>query len=276
MQQDKTHPSQARGPGQPGAGWPVWPTPDDENLRQLARALTPFVRFLGPGIICAVTEDNRRMRADWSSRLEELGIDPATYLWEGSPCAFPGVRRHAGTKEIAVFKQKASASAEVPPQCLTLDDNDYPKHLWAFTFTRKKWQKRGPDGYQLAHLLDHKEFRNRWCKELDIPPGATVPKPHGLFASAANLAYVPAAFLKPTDFSSKLRSLIQRRAQQLYGEICHIVPPPLAVKTCEDPEWSLDSFEWGAPVGETDNVPEFLEFRRKRMEQLFNKRYQRK
>lgn len=172
-----------------------------------------------------------------------------------------------------MFRQRATAD-EVPAQCLALDDNDYPKHLWAFAFTGKPFRKRGPDGYQLAHLYDHKEHGNRWRDELDFPPDAKEPEPlHGLFTSAANSSYVPSAFLRPTDFSPRLRSLIQRRALQLYGDMCCIVPPPFAAKPCEDPSWSLGSFQWSTPVGSMDNVPDFLEFRRVRMEELFDKRH---
>ena len=264
---------QVRRTRQEVADWPAWPTPSDGDLLELARAMTPFVRFLDPGIVYAVTEDNRRMGADWSSRLEALGIDSAIYLWEGSPCAFPGVRRYAGSTENAVFRQRASAD-EAPAQCLALDDNDYPKHLWAFAFTGKPFRKRGPDGYQLAHLFDHKEHGNRWREELDILPSAEEPVlPYGLFTSAANSAYVPGAFLRPTDFSPRLRSLVQRRALQLYGNICRIVPSPLAVKACEDPNWALDNFRWSAPMGGMDSVPDFLEFRRERMGELFDKRH---
>ena len=255
------------------ADWPLWSMPKDEDLLELARTMTPFVRFLDPSIVYEVVEDNRRMGADWSSRLEALGIDPLIYLWEGSPCAFPGVRRYTGSTEIAVFRQRAPAD-EVPPQCLALDDNDYPKHLWAFVFTGKPFRKRGPGGHQLAHLLDHKEHGNRWREELDGLPGAREPVlPYGLFTSAANSAYVPGAFLRPTDFSPTLRSLIQRRALQLYGNMCRIVPPPMAVRPCEDPNWELDKFRWNAPVGGMDNVPDFLEFRRERVEELFERRY---
>ena len=264
--------SQARRSRRPAADWPLWPAPSDEDLHELARAITPFVRFLDPGIVYAVVEDNRRMGADWSSRLDALGIDPAIYLWEGSPCVFPGVRRHAGSAEIGVLRQPAAAD-NVAPQCLALDDNDYPKHVWAFAFTGKPFRKRGPDGYQLAHLFDHKEHGNRWRQELDMPPDATAPVlPYGLFTSAANSAYVPGPFLRPTDFSPNLRSLMQRRALQLYGSICRIVPPPLSVRPCEDPDWSLDGFHWSAPVAGMDNVPDFLAFRRRRLEELFDRR----
>ena len=222
---EKRQPRQGRSP-QSRAQWPAWPQPKDEDLLELARAMAPFVRFLDPGIVGAVVEDNRRFGGEWSTSLEALGIDPAIYLWEGSPCAFPGVRRYAGSTEIAVFRKRAESS-EAPPQCLSLDDNDYPKHLWSFVFTGRPFRKRGPDGYQLAHLFDHKEYGNRWRDELDAPPGVEEPVlPYGLFTSVANSVYAPGAFLRPTDLSPRLRSLIQRRTQQLYGDICCLVPPP--------------------------------------------------
>ena len=264
---------QLRRTRRPEAHWPVWPQPSDEDLLELAQAMAPFVRFLNPGIVRAVAEDNRRLGAEWSSRLEALGIDPAIYLWEGSPCAFPGVRRYAGSTEIAVFRKRA-APDEVPSQCLDLDDNDYPKHLWAFVFTGKPFRKHGPEDYQLAHLFDHKEHGNRWRSELNLAPGMDEPASlYGLFTSAANTVYAPGAFLRPTDFSPKLRGLIQRRALQLYGNICRVVPPPLAVKPCEDPNWAPDNFRWDTPVGSMDRVPDFLEFRCERMAELIDKRY---
>ena len=263
---------QERWTRRPGAHWPVWPQPNNEDLLEFARAMAPFVRFLHPGLIGAVVEDNRRFGAEWSSRLQALGIDPAIYLWKGSPCVFRGVRRHAGKKEIAVFRQRAAPDGGLS-QCLALDDNDYPKHLWAFVFTGKPFRKQGPVGYQLAHLFDHQEHGNRWRDELDLPREVNEPAPlYGLFTSAANSVYTPGAFLRPTDFSPKLRSLIQRRALQLYGNICRVVPPPLAVKPCEDPNWALDNFPWSAPVGDMDRVPDFLKFRRQSMDKLIDER----
>ena len=268
---EKRQPRQRRSP-RSREQWPAWPQPKDEDLLELARAMAPFVRFLDPGIVEGVVEDNRRFGGEWSASLEALGIEPAIYLWEGSPCAFPGVRRYAGSTEIAVFRKRAESS-EAPPQCLSLDDNDYPKHLWSFVFTGKPFRKRGPDGYQLAHLFDHKEYGNRWRDELDAPPGVEEPVlPYGLFTSAANSVYAPGAFLRPTDLSPRLRSLIQRQAHQLYGDVCCLVPPPLAVKPCEDPDWAVDEFQWSVPVGGMERVADFLDFRRKRIEELIEKR----
>ena len=260
----RTHPSMGQ--------WPNWPRPSDGALFALAQVLAPLVRFLHPAIIGAIAGDNRRHRAEWSERLNALGIDPAIYLWDGSPCAFPGVRRHAGSREIAVFR-KQSMPDTPPAQCLALDDNDYPKHLWAFVFTGRAFRKQGPVGYQLAHLFDHKAHGNRWQKELDVPKGVAEPPPlFGLFTSAANAAYLPAAFLRPTDFSWTLRALVQRRALELYGDVCRIVPPPLEVKAYDDPIWPLERFGWSAPAGDLTHVPAFLTFRRERMNALIEHR----
>lgn len=256
----------------PVAQWPHWPQPTDEALFELAQVLAPLIRFLNPAIIATIADDSRRHRAEWSSHLDSLGIDPAIYLWDGSPCAFPGVRRYAGSKEIARFR-KQSAPEALPSRCLTLDDNDYPKHVWAFVFTGRPFRKRGPDGYQLAHLIDHKVHGNRWREELEVPKGAGEPPSlFGLFTSAANAAYLPAAFLRPTDFSIRLRALVQRRALALYGDACRLVPPPLAVKACDNPMWSLDRFAWSAPVGDMAHVPAFLAFRRERINELIEQR----
>ena len=264
---------QVRRVRRPGAHWPVWPQPSAEDLLDLARAMAPFVRFLAPDIVGAVAEDNRLMGPGWSSRLRALGIDPDIYLWEGSPCAFPGIRRYAGSEEQAVLRKRAAPRA-APPQCLELDDNDYPKHLWAFVFAGKPFRKQGPEGYQLAHLFDHKEHENRWRNELELPLQAKEPAPlYGLFTSAANSVYAPGVFLRPTDFSTSLRSLIQRRALQLYDDICRIVPPPLKVKDWDDPNWATDKFRWSAPVGGMEHIPTFLNFRRQRMTELIGKRH---
>ena len=261
--------TQERRNQRPGAHWPDWPQPNDEDLLALARATAPFIRFLDPRIVGAVVEDNRRHGPEWRSALDALGVDPDIYLWEGSPCAFPGIRRYAGSTEIAVFRKRATPDS-APPHCLALDDNDYPKHLWAFIFTDKPFRKKGPTGYQLAHLLDHKKAGNRWRDELVCP--SEPPLPYGLFTSAANAIYVPAAFLRPTDFSTKLRNLVQRRAQQLYGDVCRLVPPPFAVRPSEDSVWALDNFPWSAPVGNMDRVLDFLGFRRERMGELIDER----
>ena len=196
------------------------------------------------------------------------------YLWDGSSRAFPGVRPRVGRIEPAAFRQQTAAE-EIPTQCLALGDNSkYPKHLWAFVFAGKPFRGPDPPGYRFAHLFHRKGHGNFRSGELDILPGAErSPLPCGLFTSPACSAYVWRGYRGWVESSPMLRQLIQRRALHLYRDICRIVPPPLAVRACKDTNWTPKNFRWNKPVGAVRNVPDFLEFRRQRMEILFANRH---
>ena len=254
----------------PGDAWPVWPQPDENDVLQLATVVTPLVRFLHPQIVQRIVDDNSVNRGPWSAELQRIGINPDIYLWEGSPCAFPGVRRYAGSQEIAQFRKKAGDSPERPTDCLCLDDNDYPKHIWAYMFTGKPFRKRGPQGYQLAHLADHKAHNNRWREEFTVESPTNPPPLFGLYTSPANLAYVPSNFLKPTDFSGTLRALLLSRAYHLYGSVARLAPPPLVEKTEPDSEWHPDNFRWGDCVGTFEHVDGFLQYRKQLLDELIS------
>ena len=257
----------AGGEPERAAAWPDWAIPSEGDMLGLARALARHARFLRPDVVAAVTEDNARHAREWRTLLDERGVDPDIYLWDGSPCAFPGVRRYAGSDERAWFHKRATASAP-PSHCLRLDDNDYPKHVWAFVFTGQPFRKHGPNRYQLAHLADHKEHNNRWREEFAAEGSGDPPRLFGLFTSAANTVFLPAVFVRPTDFSSRLRALLLRRAYRLYGGVCRFAPPPLVEKPPREAEWDPDDFEWAPPVGTLKHVPAFLEFRRGRIADL--------
>lgn len=256
------------------SGWPVWDVPDETEIFRLAQALTPFIRFLHPDIINAITEDNELMRAEWSAKLFEVGIDPEIYLWTNSPCGFPGIRRYAGSQEIAEYRAKATNQSRSFHQALKLDDNDSPKHIWSFIFRGKKFQKFGPPGYSLAHLADHKDHNNRTPEEFSSLSGSPNPPQHffGLYTSPANTVYIPNNYLKPTDTNYTIRWILQQRAESLYGKICALVPPPFQLKQPDDSsQWNAERFNWSEPVGKMDNISEFLKFRREYLNKLFNK-----
>lgn len=253
--------------------WPKWDQPKDEDILQLAKVLTPLVKFLHPDIVAVVAEDNRRHSPEWRTKFEEIGVDPDMYLWRDSPCAFPGVRRYAGSHEVAWYRKRTASTDFTPPNCLLLDDNDCPKHVWAFVFTGKPFRKKGPPGYRLAHLADHKEHNNRWPQEFGLDSGAKPPPLFGLYTSPANTAYVPENFLKPTDFVDTLRMLLLSKAYHLYSGICRLAPPPLVEKKAQgDSAWNPKQFEWSDPVGETDNLPRFLEYRQEVLDKAFKER----
>ncbi len=53
----------------------------------------------------------------------------------------------------------------------------------------------------------------------------------GLYTCPSNTVYIPLSLIKPTDFVGTIRALLIRRAQQLYGEFCNILPPFLRIPT---------------------------------------------
>lgn len=238
----------------------------------LARTLTCHARFVSPEIVRAIVEDNEKWRADWLEALNARGVPAAAYLWEGSPCAFPGVRRYAGSHEQANFHGHVK-DRRLPQDVLALDDNDYPKQLWSYLYLGKQFPKHGPPGYHLAHLADHKDHQNRAGEDFEhVPAEGVSGRLHGLYTCPTNTIYLPEGFLKPTDFHPKVRSLFIRKSQALYGSYCHIVPPPLTAPACKDERWDIDAFEWADPVGESRYLSTFLDFRAKRVVELMAKK----
>lgn len=239
------------------SSWPKWPRPGDRLLLALVKKVTPFVRFLDPEIIAEVVEDNDRHRVAWRKKLRERDVNPDIYLWKGSPCAFPGIRRHAGKRELSYFNGIGEAGK--PPDVLAIDGNTYPKQIWSFVLRGKRFQNSGPDGYALAHLADHKAYKNRLLHEFDML-GPHPEKLYGLYTAASNTAYMPDNLLNLTDFNLAARLLLLNKAQALYGRVCNIVPPGLAVKPPQT-GWPVEDFDWSDPVKAAFPVRNFLDFR---------------
>lgn len=247
--------------------WPEWPQPDLGDSWRLARVLARYIRFLSPRIVEAVARDNEAHRFEWYGALASCGVDPSLYLWDGSPCAFPGVRRYAGSKEIAQYR-KVDGGLEAPRDVLSLDDNDYPKQLWSFVFRNAQFSKFGPEGYRLAHLVDHKEHKNRMAEDLVVDDAAKVRVVPGLYTCPSNTAYVPASLLLPTDFNPWIRNLILRRAAELYSDCCNLFPPGFSVPSEFLEGWDTSEFEWPECVGGLEHIEAFLRFRKNRMQKL--------
>ena len=147
-------------------GWPKWTTPKDEEMFEIIKLVAKYAKFLNPEIIKKIVEDNEKHRDQWRKMLIGFSINPDIYLWERSPCTFPGIRRYAGSKEIAFFKKHTEKRMEDIPDTICLDDNDFPKHIWAYIFTLKEFKKQGPKNFSLAHILDHKYYKNRYKDDL--------------------------------------------------------------------------------------------------------------
>lgn len=240
--------------------WPKWDMPSPEVVLELTKMVIPYVRFLHPEAVRKVVEDNERHKAQWQKKLISRGVDPDFYLWDRSSCAFPGIRRYAGSKEIAHYR-KHLGEAELDIQdALRLDDNSFPKHIWSFIFRGNMFQNFGPNGYSLAHLADHKDYKNRRDDEFDSI-GSMPEKSYGLYSCTSNTVYMPTTLLKLTDFNMQVRLLLLHKAQDLYGKFCNLLPPGFQLKTQKSPEWHADNFDWCVPVGKNASLEKFFLFR---------------
>ncbi len=249
--------------------WPDWSTPSDDELFETIKLLARYTKFLKPEIIELLVEDNKQHHMEWSAKLTTRGINPLIYLWDGSPCAFPGVRRYSGSKEIASYRGHTTLDNAWRNEAVKLDDNDFPKHIWAFLFTGHEFRKRGPTGYQIAHIVDHKKNSTRHEIEFNIVAGTDRHPPFGLFTAPTNTAYVPQSLICPTDFSPIFRRILFQHAQKLYGEICNILPPWLSPQDHPEEKYHEGEFSWCAPVGESQFMQNFLEFRKSKIDSLF-------
>jgi len=249
------------------SNWPKWELPTEEEIYQFAKIITRYIRFLNPDIIKAITEDNKKHFEEWHKLLSSHKINQDLYLWELSPCCFPGIRRHAGSKEIAYFRKQIEMNENEIQDALKLDDNDFPKQIWSFIFRGRQFSKIGPDAYSLAHLFDHKKSKNRMKNELEFKNGNNYIELSyfGLYTCPSNTVYIPSSLLKPTDFNSTLRKLLFKKAESLYKNYCNILPPLIKIPNFENEKWNIENFEWSECVGNTDNISSFLSYRNKIM-----------
>ncbi len=250
--------------------WPTWELPTEEESYHLAKIITKYVKFLNPEIIARIVDENAKLASTFYSRLKSKGIDPELYIWDKNSCCFPGVRRYAGSSEIAAHRKRMEISSV--EDAIALDDNDYPKQIWSFIFRDKQFSKYGPSGYSLAHLIDHKKEKNRMKDEFIFLDNHVFEKTfYGLYTCASNSVYVPNNLMKPTDFNESIRNLLIRKAESLYGNYCNLVPSYIKVKEPVDSKWNIENFEWSTPVGTTDNLDDFFTFRNKKLDEIFNK-----
>lgn len=241
-----------------GEVWSPWTQPTEDESYELAKTITKYTHFLSPEIVRAITEDNNSKQAHYKAILSEAGIDPELYLWENSPCAFPGAKRADGGD-----KERQSDNALI----IDPDGNFYPLYLWKSIFKLHSFQ---PDRYSLAHLIDHKGERNRMAEEFDFPSGSHKKPLYGLFTCPTNAAYVPSALMRPTDFNGSLRNLLFQKAFDLYKDCCNILPADMHLKEPLSERWHFSNFKWAEPIGKAEDMKAFFNYRNKNFEKKLN------
>jgi hypothetical protein len=258
--------------------WEVWDVPEIEELFVLAKTIAKYVKFLDPKIVKCLVDQNEKDQNLIRVRLMNVGISESVYCWEQNPVAFPGIRRFAGKKEDKLIYKRNSLSAEIRKdvlQAIILDGNSWPKHVWSYALGRNKpFTTRGPDEYQMAHLIDHKDYSLKRLKE-ELVGEFPVGIPHafaGLFSSVANTCFVSSNFLGATDHNKLVRRMLQYRAEQLYSEVCEMLPFGLRLKEVPN-DWkkAFEQIAWTDPIGDAHYLDAFFEYRETEMRKLFGK-----
>lgn len=240
-----------------------WASLNADQEEQLLHLVAPHVRWLAPPLVKAVAAANAEepRASNWASQLRHAGIEPRLYLWPGSACAYPGVRRRVGDEKRSDRKSG---------QALFLDKtgNTYAKKVWyklinAFDTLR--------NGYHLVHLFPHKGYVVTQLIDL-LPPIihltdddaklVALMRAHGLpglFTNPANMCYLPGNLTRPTDANTLLQRALWHRAITLYGANA-LLPPvlaPLAERFLNqnlpaDIQWDDDFY------GEANRLPSLL------------------
>lgn len=240
--------------------WNKWQEVSNNDEIKILEIILKYTKFISPDIIELIVKDNNSKINYFTEILEKNRVNPEIYLWENSSVAFPGIRRHSGQKEISKFKKNRKVKGK---KSILLDDNQYPKMLWSFLMIGDKFSvNKAPKNYSLAHLIDHKDYRNR--RNLDIKEYKQLKSKElfysGLFTSAVNTIYINNSLMKPTDFNNILRKALLKIIDYLYSDICEILP--FRNKLNIDKEITIDvNFKKLNLVGNKSNVSEFIKFR---------------
>ncbi len=241
-----------------------WDVPSDDILLNVAKLSTPYIRFLDKQIVAKVIADNENHRAQWIDMLEQKEVGLAeSYIWENGPCCFPGVRRKTGNFDNNFALRKLDPNIK---HAFVVDDNSFPRQIWSFLIYGKKFANHGPDGYSLAHLLDHKEYKNNLNDILvGVPASITY---WGLFTCLTNTVYIPNMMIRPTDFTNNFLTVIIRKCFEYYSGVCNPVPAGIKLKSVSNSDWETLNFPWGEPflpTGYEDNLEHFLIFRNEKI-----------
>lgn len=232
----------------------------------IALTLAKVCHFVHPQIVQAIQYANES-DADRLAEIIPEEVDQTAWLYPGSACVFPGVRRFVGRmnpkeKRKYVLSQKA-----------IIDDNEFPRHLWAFlaggtAYSGPSWITTSLNGFELAHVYAHKTNERRVEQDAFANVDATV-SPDGLFTCASNVVLVPKGLAKPTDHLQSVKKAFFKRYVALYSE--NMLPGLSDLNETAIPSW-YGQLEWSEPIlpdGWKQNIEKLRDYRFRRLSGLF-------
>ena len=221
-----------------------------------------------PKIIEMIQARNRE-EYDYFAELFADKIDIGHYLFDGSACVFPGVKRYVGGGGRG---KRDSYNADGRA---IIDSNEFPRHLWCFLkigkgYNGPNWKNSGLNEFELAHVFAHKESELEFEKQFFASMDKSL-QPYGDFTCACNVVLLPRGTVKPTDKSEAIKAAFYKRYVCLYGE------SPLNGRSGFNdslvPDW-YDELEWNEiplPPDWELNIEKLLEYRTKRITDIMRK-----
>lgn len=213
-----------------------------ENIeRDIALALGKVCHHIHPKIVQRIIDENIKVKPEFQKFLGNSNSD--IFLYNGSDCVFPGVRRHINSEKQGTWKNNIN-----PNDNTILNDNTFPRHIWAFLTMNKPyegnmWKISGLSDFELAHIFGHKVDEKQLEKEV-FKYYDESKLPYSYFTSASNVVLIPNGLMKPTDKFKSIKIVFYKRHIDLYGN-------NLNAESQFDnrfvPSW-YDEIKWNEPV----------------------------
>lgn len=204
---------------------------------------------------------------DYFSTLFRDKIDVSNYLFDGSACVFPGVRRY-----VAGQGRRRSYN---PSYRAIIDDNVFPRYIWSFllsgrTYSGPTWKDTGLGEFELAHVFTHKESEIEFEKDFFDSMQSDL-RPHSDFTCACNVVLLPKGTVRPTDNSPAIKAAFYMRYIELYGEDTLIGRSGFRKSLV--PDW-YGELKWNQPylpADWQDNIDQLLSYRTKRITHIMSR-----
>jgi hypothetical protein len=186
--------------------------------KDIALALGKVCHHIHPQIVKKIVKENEQFRNEFKNVCGKLNYHD--FLYDGSDCVFPGVRRCINKEKVERWKNNINNEDST-----ILNDNTFPRHIWAYLTMNKPysgnmWGKSGLAAFELAHIFGHKVDEKSLEKKVF---GFYDEKktPYAYFTSASNVILIPNGLMKPTDKFESIKVAFYKRHIELYGEIFH-------------------------------------------------------
>ncbi|MFT6917385.1 MAG: hypothetical protein ACJAWL_003744 [Motiliproteus sp.] len=175
--------------------------------------LSQLAHHVHPAVVERIQQRNEEERAFFESLFENK-IPVSSYLFSGSACVFPGVKRYVSGQGVKRRYNRAFSAI--------IDDNVYPRHLWCYmagsvAYSGPSWKNLRLSTFELAHVFSHKETELEGESRIfETYDNAMLP--FGDFTCACNVVLLPKGTVRPTDNSDALKAVFYQRYIDLYGE----------------------------------------------------------